>query len=313
MPALSEEVPFAMRPHLLIIDQNVEAAEHFVAHFPREFTAEIVPSLLEGAEHCAHIPCDLLFIDINTALRDESQLLALKQHLPASTKMALITDLHMEQYLHLLQRWAIYNVIAKAPAYDTNELHRMVIHLLDPAQAFGLRRHLAPSSHCFTATIRDRHQRKNVIEQITGYFNSLDHPAHDLNDVRLLLEEAINNALYHGFENHSGEKKYHAPTFVALEPHETISVEYGSDDRSLGFTVTDTGGILTPTVIIEKLRRQVSREGLLDESGRGIYLSHALADKFIVNIENHKRTQTVVIFFPRQINPYKSLHIHYLE
>ena len=301
------------KPRLLIIDQRNEAAKNLVRHLPREFSSVIASSLPEGKERLARTPYDIALIDINTALQAESDLLPLIQHTPTATKVALLSDLHMEQYLHLLHRWGIYNVFAKAPTYDTHELSRMVIHLLDPAQAFGLHRYLAPGCEILIATIKDRREKKRVIEQIIAYFSTLDHTAHDLHDVRLLLEETINNALYHGFQDHTGQKKYRPPSFVALESHETITIEYSSDDRSFGFTVTDGGGLLTPHVIIEKLRRQATLEGLLDESGRGIYISHALADKFIVNIEKQKRTQTVVIFFARQINPYKSLHIHYVE
>ena len=302
-----------MEARLLIIDQSGEPAKHFVRHLPKEFSAEITRSLLVGKERFGQMPYDLVLLDINTARQAEADLIALIQGASATTRVALITDLHMEQYLHLLLRWAIYNVFAKAPSYDTDEMRRMVTYLLDPAQAFGLHRYLASSCQTFSTAIQDRRQKKHVVEQIIDYFSTLDHTAHDLNDVRLLLEETINNALYHGFQDQAGKKKYHVATFVSLEPHESIAIEYGSDDRSFGFTVTDSGGLLTPHVIVEKLRRQVDREGLLDESGRGIYLSHALADKFIVNIERQKRTQTVIIFFARQINPYKSLHIHYVE
>lgn len=302
-----------MEPRLVIIDQNSEAAKNLVRHLPREFSAVIASSLDEGKERLARTPYDIALIDINTALQADSDLPPLVQHSPTTTKRALLTDLHMEQYLHLLHRWGIYNVLAKAPSYDTHELSRTVIHLLDPMQAFGLHRYLAPGCEIRIATIQDRREKKHAIEQIMADFGTIDHTAHDLHDVRLLLEESINNALYHGFQDQVGQKKYHPPTFVALESHETITVEYGSDERSFGFTVTDSGGLLTPNVIIEKLRRQVTLEGLLDESGRGLYLSHALADKFIINIEKQKRTQTVVVFFSRQINPYKSLHIHYVE
>ena len=47
---------------------------------------------------------------------------------------------------------------------------------------------------------------------------------------------------------------------------------------------------------MEKLERHLNEQGLLDESGRGLYLIHSLAGRVIFNLHRGKMTEITVVF-----------------
>ncbi|MFH0792627.1 MAG: hypothetical protein V2A74_01200, partial [bacterium] len=91
---------------------------------------------------------------------------------------------------------------------------------------------------------------------------------------------------------------------------EEILVEWGMGKRRLGFSVTDNSGLLAPETVLDKLYRQITREGVLDVTGRGIYLTCRLSSSMIVNIEKKKRTQFVLLFDEDDPGWNKPLHIY---
>jgi hypothetical protein len=129
----------------------------------------------------------------------------------------------------------------------------------------------------------------------------------------LIIEEAINNALFHAFADETGKEKYHPHDFVALDGSDELWIEYGADATTIGFSVNDNRGRLTPELIIGKLSRQYNREGLFDESGRGLYLARILSGQIIFNIKKDKHTQIICLFYEKRLNIPKIFCINHIE
>jgi anti-sigma regulatory factor (Ser/Thr protein kinase) len=152
----------------------------------------------------------------------------------------------------------------------------------------------------YSVAIRTIPEKHAAIERAVNHFATCGFNVHELYDVRLTLEELANNALFHAFQTETGAEKYSIRGFTQLEDGESVRIEYGSDGLVAGFSVTDNAGTLATRTILNKLERQLNREGLYDESGRGIYLTRMLSSQYVINIERGKRTQSVVLFDERR-------------
>jgi len=126
-------------------------------------------------------------------------------------------------------------------------------------------------------------------------------------------EEIINNALFHAFRNPDGSEKYRPGSFEFLDNNEEVAIEFGADATTIGFSVTDNRGTLTPELVIGKLARQYYREGLFDESGRGVYLARMLSGNMVINIHRGRRTQMICIFYEKRLNIPRPFSINYCE
>lgn len=78
-------------------------------------------------------------------------------------------------------------------------------------------------------------------------------------------------------------------------------------------SITDYQGKLTKETVLYKIDRQITGEGLLDDSGRGIHMSRLFADRMIINIEPGKRTEVILLnYFSHKYRGYKPLYINEL-
>ena len=227
--------------------------------------------------------------------------------------IGLVTGLDLPDYLAKLRVWGITRVLTKTEPVDPFEVRHFLDMMSDPSSGFGLISYLESTIQMFNISIDSIEAKTKGIERVIKHFQVNGYEEGNLYDVRLILEELINNALFHAFRNAVGEEKYWVNDFVRLAPEESVRVEYGSDKRYIGFSVTDSAGQLPIDVIIGKLERQYSQEGIFDESGRGIYLTRMLASRLVVNLEKDSRTQFIVLFSPhRSAHEIKPFVINYV-
>jgi hypothetical protein len=180
------------------------------------------------------------------------------------------------------------------------DLSHFLEMIVEPAAGFGLIRYLDATIEMYCLNVRTLEQKNEAIERVINHFATAGFDVHRLYNVRLILEETINNALFHAFLDATGEEKYTLADFDGLkDPNEVVKVEYGSDRRHLGFTVTDTAGTLTVPLVLSKFERQLKSHGIFDQAGRGLYLSRLLTSNLIINIEPRLRTQVVALFDER--------------
>jgi hypothetical protein len=223
-------------------------------------------------------------------------------------KWAILCPGKVEDELRTALAHGIYNVFPQSVLMNKDMGFLLLENLIHPEGCFGLRGYLKPPRMLFSQEIRTGGDKREAIEKAVNYFATCGYEVHELYNARLVLEEMVNNSLFHAFVNDRGEEKYQARLhgqvshFDRLAPGERIDVEFGNDSESIGFAVTDNGGRIEPMTVVEKLARQYNREGIYDESGRGIYLMRMFSNLLVINIEKHKRTQLVAIFGPTRLN-----------
>jgi len=160
----------------------------------------------------------------------------------------------------------------------------------------GLAEHLAPEAPIRRLEVRDRETKVTVLDSVVADFQTFRPDSRGGFDLRLVLEEALNNAVYHAFESADGVEKYSIRNFETLEPGEEVTLDYGRDARTFAVDVADNQGRLRRDRALEKIERHIDAHGLLDERGRGLFLCHSLADRLIVNLQPGRLTQLVVLF-----------------
>jgi len=100
---------------------------------------------------------------------------------------------------------------------------------------------------------------------------------------------------------------------VILNADEYVYVECGFDCEKYGVSVCDVKGRLKKETVLYKIDRQVTGEGLLDDSGRGIHMSRLFADRMIINIDPNKKTEVILMnYFSHKYRGYKPLYINEL-
>ena len=116
---------------------------------------------------------------------------------------------------------------------------------------------------------------------------------------RLILEELVNNALYHAFRKEGKAFKYETGKFKALREKDTVEVKFGYNERMCAVSVNDNAGMLKRGSVIDNLIVHDSKKGLYDRSGRGLYLSLMSSSGLCIDITEGVRTK-ITAFLDRK-------------
>jgi len=217
-------------------------------------------------------------------------------NLRGSRAMGMVTSDELDSYLSQVRAWGLTHAIVKEPPLREWELRAFLDMVREPASGFGLLNFMGSTVEMYNVAIRTGDAKRQAIDRVVNHFATCGFEIHDLYEVRLILEEVCNNALFHAFRSATGEEKYSVKTFRNLDEGESVRLEFGSDGHRTGFSVTDSAGTLPVDTILTKLERQMSQEAIFDESGRGLHLSRLLSSLLVINIEHGKRTQFIALF-----------------
>lgn len=293
---------------LAIVDQNPTTTWLLERNLSKHFDVRKFHSLIEFLKNIK-TPWDAIIGDFDTLAEHEDLMSDADSGLRAY-KWALVTDRKPAVFLPKLDKWDIYCTIPKHTPYAAEQVVP-VENLIKPLDGFGLMRYFDYTFQMFRDHVNSRAGKQTAVEKIINHFQTCGYETHRLYDVRLVLEEMLNNAFFHAFVTENGREKYDSHQFDVLGPGEEIYIEFGSDAQFAGFSVSDNQGRLLPRQILAKLSRQVMQEGIFDDSGRGIYLSRLLTSQLIFNIHKGYRTQVICLFYERAVNSLKPLCINY--
>jgi len=269
--------------------------------------AETGEAALTLLEKCSF---DLVISDINMPGINGPELLAKIKALYPSTKTALITAYNVDEYIQAAKEFSITNIIPKTVPFNFAELD-FIVHGLVTGDIFGLKRYLLDDGtiiekHVITSTAESRRIQDHLIELFEKRFGTSG-------DMKLILDEIITNAIYHAPVLSDGTEKYQEFSDITLEPQEYIYVECGFDSEKYAVAITDCQGHLTKDTVLYKIERQITGEGLLDDSGRGIHMSRLFADRMVINIDPEKKTEVILLnYFSNKYRGYKPLYINEL-
>lgn len=130
-------------------------------------------------------------------------------------------------------------------------------------------------------------------------------------DIKLLLDELITNAIYHGPRLADGAPVYTPFIEAHLTEEHRVTVQCGFDREKYGVRVSDNAGTLRAHQVLAHIARHCTGEGILDERGRGLFMTRALADRMWVNIIPNKRTELILMnYFAPELRGHKPLFVN---
>jgi CheY-like chemotaxis protein len=295
---------------ILIVDDEKAIRMMLVDFLENKYTVDTAETADIALEKLQQTHFDLVISDINMPGMNGPQLLSEVRKKYPGTKTALITAYNIDDYIRTAKETLVTNIIPKTVPFNFLELDSIVYGLLTE-KIFGLSRYLGNDGVIMErSTIRSSNEARDTREHIIDLFVEKFGTS---GDMKLILDEIITNAIYHAPTLEDGSEKYQEFTDVTLEPHEYINVECGYDREKYAVSVTDNQGKLKKETVLYKIDRQLTGEGLLDDSGRGIHMSRLFADRMIINIDPNKRTEVILMnYFSNKYRGYKPLYINEL-
>jgi anti-sigma regulatory factor (Ser/Thr protein kinase) len=174
--------------------------------------------------------------------------------------------------------------------------------LIEPA-GIGAAGSVAPlSRYCAAAaapeqrTIERESGRRRMVRLICKTAEASSFASYRDGEHRLALEEMVNNAIFHGFVEADGRPRYSADAGNYLTGEDRVTIQFHADRSVLAFSVADNGGRLDADTVRAQVDAQLRGHGLFEAAGRGIFLTFALANAFIVRSAPGRFTQVIVIF-----------------
>jgi DNA-binding NarL/FixJ family response regulator len=298
------------KPRLLVVDDEKLIREMIADFLESSYDVQTA----DCAESALALPqldkFDLVISDINMPGMPGYELLKRVRQLSPRTKVVLITAYDVDNYVRMAKEHGICNIISKTVPFNFSELSTVVGNLIS-GDIFGIEKYMAKGFQRLKSyTVKSSADAKDVREEILVEF--LKH-MESTGELRLVLDEIVTNALYHSPRDAQGNEKYKEFSNLTLEEHEYIRLDCVIDNEKYGVAISDSQGSLSKETVLYKMDRHIKGEGILDDSGRGLFMSRIFADRLIVNIDPGKKTEVIILNYRSPVyQGFKPLYINEL-
>ncbi len=295
---------------ILIVDDEVSIRTMLLDFLETSYEVVTAEHAEAALALCSERTFDMVISDINMPGMKGPQLLFEIKRLYPATRTVLITAYNVDDYVRLARKSGVSNIIPKTSPFNFTELGSLVDGLLS-GNIFGMARYMLPTyTPLGTFVVHSSNEAKDMREAAVALLSDKLGVA---GDMRLILDEIMTNAVYHAPAFPDGTRKYEEFSDVVLTPEEYVYLECGYDTEKYGISVTDNMGRLTKETVLYKIERQMSGEGVLDDSGRGLHMSRLFSDRMIINIAPKRKTEVLLInYFSHKYRGYKPLYINEL-
>ena len=274
---------------ILVVDDDSTIRAMLTEFLSERYSVTSVSSGLAALDVLETQKFDLVLSDINMpGINGFETVRRIRARHGVAQKIALITDYSVDSYIKMALDENITNIIVKNAPFQVDELYRTVDNLLTGRRVFGIENYLLPDTKIEKFRIRSSEEIEAVREKLIEMVASTSLFASRAHTIRMIFEEISSNALYHAY----GYKKFER---VQLLDNQVVEVYFGKDERKLGFSVLDHSGNLTKEIVLRKILRAMSQDGILDTDGRGLFLTRSFSDRFIINIRPREKTEIIVI------------------
>lgn len=296
---------------ILLVESDLALRGTLRRFLEMSYQVEVAESGNDALLHMSHHPgIDLVLAEWHLeGMTGLDFVIAAKKHFP-DTRFALMSRSRYDDHFHKLREHDIFQVIGRRTPFDFEEFSGHIATILDPRSRLGLAAQLKAGSEIFSTGIQTPADRAALVARLSSICRNYRPEETDVSRLQLACEELINNAVFHAFRGGDGTPKYRPGSEFHLEPGEILNAEVAHNDRYIGFAVRDNQGLLSPNGVMEKLERQITRQGLMDASGRGLYLAWTLSQRMIVTVEPGKLTEIVLLFSHDPPHPPRPLCIN---
>jgi CheY-like chemotaxis protein len=284
-----------MNEKILLVDDEVDFLD-VLSEFLRDegYVASTARNAQEALELLQKETFRLLLSDINMPGMKGFELIKKVKQLYPTLKSALITAYDVRDYIHMAKNFDIGNIITKTTPFNFEEV-RLLVRNIITEDIFGLEHYV--KSPIQSMKIKSSNEIEQVIQKIINIMPGSRHKR----KFRQALNEIIINAVYYGAKQERGDRKELWPIDVKLAPDEEVLVSWGIDDEKVGVSVIDQKGLLAKKDVLFWLERNTTKGedglsvGLLDDHGKGLFITRESIDRFIVNIKPGTATEIVML------------------
>jgi CheY-like chemotaxis protein/anti-sigma regulatory factor (Ser/Thr protein kinase) len=299
-------VKASQKYHVLVVDDEPAICRILVDLFHSEgYSAR---SAANGAEALAAIEKNVPHVivsDIRMPVMDGIELFGIISERYPLIKHILMTSYNVDEYLSLIRRHNIGNILVKGSDFNLREVSAYVRTILT-GEIFGLERFFPAES-----------LRRVVIDSYAKSAEVCSRIAHKCKDstglyLQMAIDELVANAVFHGVLRMTGLPRESWRGESRLGADNAITVTWAVDGEKIGVSVEDPKGNLKKVDALRWLDQQDTSGREHEEHGRGLYLVRRLIDRFIINIDPGRRTECIVIQYFNQdhLNNFKPLLIH---
>lgn len=305
------------KARILVVDDEMEIRS-LIVEFLHEIEGYTVFEAKDANEALVFLESntvDLILSDINMPGMKGFDLLKEVRTRYPSIKRVLITAYNVEDYLELALKYDIGNIFVKTTPFNFDELSTVLSSLLNNT-IFGVEKYLNSSAEKLHISITSSKDLDVHAANMVSFIGELPYDAKKL---ELVIIELLTNAIFYGIRKESPENKDTWKYDFVLPPEEAVQVTIAKDEEKFAISITDVGGRLTKSDVLYWLNRQISHDddglplGLYDSHGRGLFITRKYIDRLIVNIDQSRRTEIIVInYFQNSYIGYKPLYINEL-
>lgn len=258
-----------------------------------------VASLTEMMDRLEGLRGPLVMIHAGTVSEPEIELAASIIDLPCQPIIVVAArNESLSACMNIARRLGLGHVLPADALLFPQSMDRWLGWIESGGPGPGLAPHLDPGTETNHFRVTTREDKSLVIGTILDRIHQWRPDESFHFDARLLLEETLNNAIFHSVHTADGKDKYSIESFEKMAEDEIVRVEIGADEKTIGLAIIDNQGSLRRDKVLEKLERQLGEKGLLDQTGRGLYLTYSMSGRLIFNLDPGKATE-LVLLFPR--------------
>jgi len=298
------------KPKILIVDDEQIIREMLADHLDEHYETEKAANAKEALAlpHLAHF--NLVISDINMPGLSGPELLREIKSRHPGIKVVLITAYNVDDYVRCAKEYGVCNIISKTVPFNYTELDA-VVHGLITEEIFDIERYMEKDvrvlrEYVIRSSSDAKEVRENVLKTLLDYVKNTG-------ELKLVLDEIVTNALYHSPKDEYGNEKYEEFSEITLAENEYIYVKIVLDNEKYGVSIVDNQGNLSKDIVLYKIDRHIKGEGILDDSGRGIFMSRIFADRLIINIAPKRKTEFLILNYRNEkYKGFKPLYINEL-
>jgi CheY-like chemotaxis protein/anti-sigma regulatory factor (Ser/Thr protein kinase) len=293
---------------VLVVDDEPAIRQLLVDFFSsRGYRTRQAANGVEALAGIADEVPDAVISDIRMPVMDGIELFRIIKEQYPSVKDILMTGYNVDEYLSLIRRHNIGNILVKGPEFNLVEVGNYLQSILS-GDIFGLGRHF-PRHELHRVTINNYARSREVCAMIAQ--QCLGRPDIYL---QMAIDELIANAVFHGVLQLTGISREEWRDDITIDEASAITVTWAKDAEKIGVSVEDPKGNLKKIDALRWLDQDDQSGREQEEHGRGLYLVRRLIDRFIINIDPGKRTECIIVqYFNRDhLHTHKPLQINEL-
>ncbi len=265
----------------------------------------IVNTYEEAMEELKNNNYDLIMIDTEMDTKSGFDLLEYVQKEKPDLPYIMTTEHDVDRYIKPAVDRQVGNMLVKPMKRD--ELLLLIERLITKKGIFGIENYLPQMLNKEKIKIKKTSEINNSIDRTMKKAVEWGFSFPNMNNIRLVLNEMLVNALYHshGFTEQKLKREK-----IELEEGKYVELSFGCNKTKFAISIIDFNGKLTKSAFLNTLSELVTRDqkiqelvkkgedftSLLLDRGRGLDITRKLSGEYQINIFKDKMTEVILIF-----------------